>query len=310
VVESIQVRPGDSVRRGDCLAALRLEEIDNQVKQAASQLDKTRRDLQRMSALFTKQVVTIEEKQNAETALEIAEAALRTARFNREYAVILAPDDGLILERWAEPGEITTAGRAILSFAANGNRWLFSAGLSEQSAGRLAIGDPATVTFRNGDRLSGRVARLAGATDPQTRLVKIEIELERPAREIRSGYLASALIQPQAVSPRPRVPLAALVEGKDRIAALFVVDNGKARRLRVEVEALSDQYAYLRIPLDPGTEIVVSGAERVADGIPLEVVPAAAVAQNVDGGRRSVGAGTRQNCRVPSMGETVTGSVP
>jgi multidrug efflux system membrane fusion protein len=124
IIQDLRVDEGDQVRAGQTLARLDLSEIDAQVQEAKSALEKAQRDLKRTRQLYRDSVATLAEKQNAETAVETAEARLQTARFNREHAVIEAPESGRILRRHAEAGEQVGPGTPVLTLGATGRGWV------------------------------------------------------------------------------------------------------------------------------------------------------------------------------------------
>ncbi|MGH7338233.1 MAG: efflux RND transporter periplasmic adaptor subunit, partial [Myxococcota bacterium] len=106
VVSRVLVDAGAQVAKGDTLAALDLREIDAAVTRAQSAADKAERDWARANRLYDDSVVALAQLQDAETGLDVARADLETARFNRRYAVIVAPAFGVVLRRHAEPGEL------------------------------------------------------------------------------------------------------------------------------------------------------------------------------------------------------------
>ncbi|HEY0945561.1 MAG TPA: efflux RND transporter periplasmic adaptor subunit [Opitutaceae bacterium] len=286
VVETVSVRVGDRVTKGQVLARLRLDEIEAQVTAAQSALDKARRDLGRIERLQANAVATLENLQDARTAVEVAESQLRIAEFNRRYAVVTAPADGRILRRVAEPDELVSAGRAILGFAAEADGWLARAGLAAKDAARIRVGDMADVGFAE-----GRIVQISEGVDPATRTVPIEISVAEVPASVRSGAVVSISLHPQVVEPRPEVPAAALVEGAGGQASLFLVEDGEAvaRRVAVEVEALQEAGAYLKTPLPSTARVVVQGSEYLHDGAAVELL------DNVAGTRPTAvqGAATR-----------------
>lgn len=269
IIQSIAVRAGDAVQAGDVLATLRLDEIDAQVAQARAGAEKARRDLARVEALQRDRVATLENAQDARTALDLAEAGLRAAEFNRMHSVIVAPANGRILRRSAEPDEMVAPGRPILGFAADARGWIARAGVSERDIVRLKAGDRAELAWRGGAAIAGRVRQIAEAVDPATRTVEVELELTDAAPAgLRSGFVADVRLLPAPGEPRAVVPLAALVEGADRRAYLFLLaaDGRSVRRLLVSVEAIDRDSAYLAGALPADARVVTTGAEFLSEG--------------------------------------------
>jgi RND family efflux transporter MFP subunit len=279
IIEELAVRAGDTVTQGQMLARLQTDEIDAQVTQARSAVEKTRRDLARTEKLQAGAVATLENLQDARTGVEQAEAQLRIAEFNRRHAVIVAPATGRVLRRLAEPNELVASGRAVLEFAADADGWLARAGVAEREAGRIRLGDAVDIALPGASaaRCTGRITQISEATDALTRTTPIEIALDAPPAEVRSGFVVAVTIHPQPVAARPVVPASALIEGAADAASLYVIEagSGVARRVAVRVEALLGNDAYLATPLSRTGQVVLVGAEFLRDGAAVELAAAA-----------------------------------
>lgn len=274
VVRAIAVRTGEAVRAGDELASLDPAEIDAEVARAAATVEKARRDLERAEALLGGRVIALDQAQDARTGLEVAEAALRAAEFNRRFAIITAPADGVILSREAEPDELIAAGRPVLRFAPDAEPWIVRAGVGEAELAGIRVGSPARVTIAGRPPLAAEVTRLAGRADAATRTVSLEITPAEPPADLRSGFVAQVEIRPDDVAPRPVVPLEALVAGEGRRAHVFLLadDARSVRRVEVTIAGLHAGSASLESPLPEGARLVTTGAEFLTDGAAVEAV--------------------------------------
>ncbi len=275
VVGSISVRAGDRVKAGQELARLQLDTAEAQLIQAQAAVDKFRRDVGRVERLQKERAATLETLQDARTQLEQAEANLRIAEFAHRHAVIVAPSDGVVLRRLAEPNELVAAGRPVVSFASEGEGWIVRAEVAARDAARVELNSP--VEIRDGTTVlaKGRLVRIAEAVNPTTRTVPVEAMLEAPPAGARSGLIASLVISPIPVAARAVVPIAALRNGEGNHAALFVLaaDGRAVKRLDVEVEEVAGAQAYLRTPLADDAKVVVTGAQFLDDGTAVNVTP-------------------------------------
>jgi RND family efflux transporter MFP subunit len=102
IISGIFVDEGQRVKKGQVLAKLNLSEIQAQVNQARLGLDKAERDFRRTNNLYNDSVVTLEQLQNATTALDIAKSNVEIAEFNLQFSTIKANSNGTILKRIAE----------------------------------------------------------------------------------------------------------------------------------------------------------------------------------------------------------------
>jgi membrane fusion protein, multidrug efflux system len=273
ILERVLVRAGDRVARNQELARLQLDPMEAQAVQAGAVLEKARRDLARIERLQAERVTTLENLQDARTQVEQAGAALRIAEFNRRHSVIVAPADGVILRRLAEPNEQVAAGRAVLSFASEGEGWIVQASLGARDAARITAGAPVQLDAAAGGRATGKIVRLAEAADVATRTVPIEVALDNPPVGARSGLVVSMTITPGAVAERTVIPLAALQEGLGGRAVVLVVEPGAttAKRMEVEVEQIDADRVYLRTALPARARVIVAGGQFVREGAAIQI---------------------------------------
>lgn len=271
IIERVSVRAGDRVKKDQELARLQPDHTEAQVIQARAVLEKARRDLERIEKLQADRVATLESLQDARTLVEQAGAAVRIAEFNRRHSVIVAPADGLVLRRLAEPNEQVPPARAVLSFAAEADGWIAKAGLTTRDAIRVGIG--AQVVVQDIGRVTGRIVRIAEAVDPATLTVFVEASLDSPPPGARSGQTVVLVITPQPVTARPVVPVAALRDGRRGSASILVVGpDAKTQRVVVEVEQIDGERAFLRTSLPPNSRVVIAGGQYVTEGGAVQIM--------------------------------------
>jgi RND family efflux transporter MFP subunit len=269
VVDRINVDEGDAVAQGETLARLHLSEIEASVMEAESAVEKARRDLARTRRLHRDSVATLEEVQDAQTAVDVAEARLQAARFNRTYAVITAPATGRILRRHAEEGELVQPGRPVVTLGASSRGWVLRVGVAAQDVVTLRDGDSARVQLNAYPSRSfpARVTEIADAATPQTGTFDVELRVNPQNARFKSGFIGRAMISPSAAGNYVEVPIPALVRGTGRTGAVFVVDDSaRARRRTVQIARILDSTLVVSDGLAAGTPIVTEGSTRLRDG--------------------------------------------
>ncbi len=280
VVTRVAVEAGQAVRAGDLLAELSLAEIDAQVAAAREGLAKARRDLARAETLFADSVVTLAQLEDARTQRDVAEAQATAAEFNRQYAVIRAPADGVVLRRQLEAGQLVGPGTPVLVLRTARRGFVLRAPAADRDAVRLREGERAAVSFDAfpGDRFDAVVERVGVAATPMTGTYEVEFSVEAKGRRFIAGLIGEARITPRAAEPLPMIPAEALLEVDGPDASIFVLDeDGRtARRRRVRVAFLDGGLAALAGGLDGTVRVVTAGATRLADGSQVAVTPEAA----------------------------------
>lgn len=276
VVASVRADAGDRVSEGQLLAALSLTEIDASVAAARESRDKSRRELTRVEALFKDSVATQSQLEDARTGLEVAEAQLRAAEFNRQYAEVRAPAAGVILRRQVENGQLVGAGTPVFVLRVERQGLVLRAGAADREAVRLREGMAAEVSFdaHPGTSFAGRVERVGVAASPMTGTYEVEVAVTPGNRRLASGLIGRARLTPQGSVAVLTLPAEALLEVDGRDATVFVVAEGaaNAERRRVRVLWLDGALAAVEGDIDASTRVVTAGATRLVQGTRVRVV--------------------------------------
>ena len=276
VVASVTVDEGDRVREGQLLAALSLTEIESSVSAAREGRDKARRDLTRVEALQKDSVATISQLEDARTGLQVAEAQLRAAEFNRQYAEVRAPAAGVILRRQVEAGQLVSSGVRVFTVRLERGGLVLRVGAADREAVRLKEGMRADVRFDAfaGDTFTGRIQQIGVSASPMTGTYEIEIAVGPTSRALVSGLIGTASIVPVSSKLSITVPTESLIEVDGRWASIFVFDaeSGRVRRQRVRVLWIEGGIAALAGGVDTTLRVVTAGATRLSDSTRVNVV--------------------------------------
>lgn len=275
VIARIAVDTGDSVKAGQLLAELEPPEVEAQLAQAQELADKAARDLQRGEALYKDEVLSLEQLQNLRTQQTIAAAQLRGAAFNRAHARILAPADGVVLQRIAAAHELVSAGQPVLAVSAGTRGWVLRVAVSDRELLLLRPGLAAEVQLdaAPGQPLAAQLVELSRAADPATGLFPLQFALKPTTLQLASGMVATANVAPGSGATLLRIPAGALVSAAGSTGRVFVVAGGKARRREVQIAFLDGATLALRSGLAAGDTVITDGAGFLDDGAAVAPVP-------------------------------------
>jgi multidrug efflux system membrane fusion protein len=275
VVSRIAAEPGQVVKAGTVLAELAPTEIGAEVEKAKLAQAKAERDLARAKSLYKDSVVTLEQLQNATTAFEFANSNVKVAEFNKQYAVIRAPFDGVVLKRSAEAGQLVGPGAPIVQFRGERRGLVLRAGLADRDVVRVSVGSTATVRFDAyaGESFTGRVTQIAPGASLGTGTYEIEISLDTRGRALASGLVGHAELAPRAGTRVPSVPVEALLEAHGDSATVFELsaDRSTAQRRRVRIGALVGDQVVVLGGLGTSATVVTAGGEWLADGARVRI---------------------------------------
>ena len=102
---------------------------------------------------------TAEERHLADARLALANATVASLEAQTAKTRLVAPVDGTIGVRVAEPGEIMAPGKPVMTLDIDGRRW-FSFTLREDLLGDLAIGTKVSLNLADGRQVAARLTEL------------------------------------------------------------------------------------------------------------------------------------------------------
>jgi RND family efflux transporter MFP subunit len=275
IINRVLVREGDAVRKGQLLATLNLTEINTQVQQAQLALDKAGRDYKRTQNLYTDSVATLEQLQNAKTALQLAEKQVELISFNRKFSEIHAPQDGFILKKLADAGQQVSSGTAVLQSNGSG-RWMLKTGASDQEWAMLQINDHAKIETAAlpGQFFEGRVIRKSEGVDAATGTFTAYVALsEGKPKTIAAGMFGKAVIHSSASSGKGwKIPYEALLDGSGNTGYVFITnDNKTAHKKMVTIGGIEKNTVTITDGLQDASALIVSGSAYLTDNSKITV---------------------------------------
>ena len=278
VIARVTVDAGQPVRKGQLLATLDLREIDALLGKAKVGVDKAERDQARIRRLAADSVATLAQLQDATSAVDAARADVATARVNREYASIVAPEDGVILLKTGTAGSNVAAGTTVMLLGGGARGRVLRFGLPDRDALRVRVGDAATVRFSavGARQFQGRVSLLGQSADARTGTYSVEVAVT-DAGALPAGLVGQVQIAVRGNSRAAMVPVDALLEADADSATVYTLSNDRepvasAHRVRI-AQLVGDRAAVTGLPND--ARVVTRGAPYVQPGARVRVIPSA-----------------------------------
>ncbi len=271
VVSVLNVQEGDAVTKGQVLAELDPRDVNAQLREAQEAADKAVRELDRIRTLHARDYASDASLQDAQALAKSTYAAAQAARSNQGYASIVAPADGVVLQRSVEANGVVAAGAPVMTLSDMSESFVLSAGLADRDALRVALGDTAEVTFDAfpDQVFSATISEIGADADARTGTFQIKLKIDHHAAPLKSGLVGRAAITPSvAADVALAIPVDAILEGHGDQALVFVVDpaTGAATRTRISTGRMSGALVAVTAGLAAGDQIVVDGAGYLSDG--------------------------------------------
>ena len=278
-VDTVLVRPGDAVHKGQVLATLDCKSASAQsraMQMQARALSATQEAMAneagRMSGLLEGGFVSPNEveRRTADSASKQAELLAANARLVRaslevDDCILHAPFDGEIADRMLDPGGFARPGSPILLMVAR-ERVRVLVDVPESDFAHVSEGTKVQLrVVALGTTMQGVIARRAPSADTATRTVHAEVDLADAQRRIPVGTTAELTIEIGEPQPATEIPLrSAAVRGDS--ATLFVVTEGVAHKRKVAVLGEAGGSLFVEPTLTAGTHVVSEGRALLKDG--------------------------------------------
>jgi membrane fusion protein, multidrug efflux system len=255
-LQSISVDKGDWVKTGQVLAQIQVPELDSNLARAQASLEIAKITYDRLKHVQQSdaRLISQEDVDMARAKYDEAQASVRTLDTMVAYTKIVAPFDGVITGRFADPGALIRAGGG--DYGTDETSGLISPGATEGAGGHREGGGP-ILTLADIDKLriyiyvpeasypsirrgtpailhfdefpgrvfKGSVARFATSLDLSTRTMLTEVDIDNQNHVLypRSyAHVTLDLIRHADVLSLP----AAAIEGSGDSSHVFLVKDG------------------------------------------------------------------------------------
>jgi RND family efflux transporter MFP subunit len=274
---------GVSVKKGDLLARLDEQDLQNKLRSAEADLHSAQAVLieatateGRQSQLLKKGVTThasydaaVKNMRSAEASVASAKAAFDLAKDQLTYTELKADFDGLVTAIGAEPGQVVSIGQMIVRLAKpNEVEAVFN--IAESAFRDHRPGDRpeiiVTLLSSPGIRADGVVREVSPVADPTTRTYQVKVALHNPPIAMRYG--ASVLGRLKATTaPVVVLPGSALYDEAGKPAVWIYDAASSSVKLRpVTLARIETDRVVISEGLTKGDIVVTAGVNRLREG--------------------------------------------
>ena len=283
LLEELLVDEGDTVTKGQLLARMdpgdfrdRMDELKALERQAQADFEARRADFQRRERLFQREAISAADRDDfraryltSKASLAAAQERIQQRSVEGSELLIRAPFDGVITQRFAEPGAFVTptttasatAGATSSSIVELSQGLEVAAKVPESDIGRIRVGQTASVrvdAFPD-QRFSAQVREIAPRaikTDNVTSFV-VELDLTDPAPDLRIGMTVDVDFQTGRTATSTLVPTVAIVTENGKPGVLLVGERSQPRFEPVELGSSSGSQTAILSDLEPGTKVFI-----------------------------------------------------
>jgi len=278
-VKDWKVDIGDDVKEGQLLAEIETPEVDQQLAQAKASYEIAKVTADRWRDLVGKNVVSKQEYDQNEKAYEGAKANYEQLQKLQGFQQIMAPFDGKISARFVDFGTLVTTGSGTAGTPLFGivqsdplRVYVFA---PQENAPSIHERLSAKIVLQEfpGQEFDGTVTRTAGALNPQSRTMQVEVQVPNHEGRLYAGMYgqvkffladenAPIVVPANAFLFRTEGPQVATIGNGDRIHWQNI---HVGRDFGDRIEVLDG--------LKENTKVVMNPTDDLREGTQVEVKP-------------------------------------
>jgi HlyD family secretion protein len=271
------VKAGQAIARMDAGDLRdRAQELAANIRSAEAELERSASELRRNEPLYRQGAISFNDLNRFRADEKVKRMAVNAARqrleqryVEKEELIVRAPFDGVISQRFADPGAFVTptttasasAGATSSSIVELSQGLEVLAKVPESDLGRLRLGMPASVrvdAFPD-RRFAARVRQIAPRAVKTNNVTSFEVKLALvdPAPELRIGMTADVDFQTGRLQARTLVPTVAVVTEEGKPGVLLVGKESQPTFRPVELGVSSGRNTQIIAGLEPGSRVFI-----------------------------------------------------
>ena len=182
----------------------------------------------------------------------------RTGELRRTLTVV-SPASGFVVEKSVLSGQKIMAGDALYRVADLSVVWV-EGEVFEQDLAAIRVGQGATAEFEAfpGERWSGRIAYVYPTLNPETRTVRVRVELANSGLRLKPGMYATLFVRGAASADVLSVPRSSVLATGERNLVFVRRPDGMLEPRQVAVGVTAGDRVEVRRGLAPGDTVVAS----------------------------------------------------
>lgn len=259
------VQSGARIAAGQVIARLDSETEEIALERAKIARDDAAAKVERMKALRKSNAVTEVQLTEAELALRNGELAVHDAQVALDRRSVVSPLAGIVGILPIEAGNYVTSQSAVATVD-DRSSILIDFWVPERFAAAVKVGAEITATplANPKDNYAGTVSAIDNRIDEKSRTLWVQARIANPADSLRAGMSFQVLMR-FAGDTYPAVSPLSVMWGTDG-AFVWVVDNGKIKRVPVRIIQRNTEVVLVDAPIAAGDMVVTEGVQSVREG--------------------------------------------
>jgi RND family efflux transporter MFP subunit len=267
-VTSVNVHPGDHVKKGQVLATLDAAAIESQIKAQEAQVSLIKSLYEKQQKLWAQNIGTEVQLLQAKANYTYQTQQLDALKAQRNMYRIVSPITGVVDNVGVKIGDAAGGQNQAGIRVVNLDKLKAEANLGENYLGKIHQGDRVNIVLPDiHDSIQSRLSYVASAVDPNSRAFIVQVRLGSNSKlhpnmscimKIAAYENRSALVVPVSVIQKT---------GKGEM--VFIANGNKAKAVYVKTGRNSNGQVEIVSGLSAGDKVITAGFEDLDDGDPI-----------------------------------------
>jgi membrane fusion protein (multidrug efflux system) len=271
-VVGIAFEAGTPVKKGDLLLRQDTSSEEAQLPGVVAQVNLANTNLERMNQLFSKQLISQADRDNAMASAEQAQSQAENIRATIAKKTIRAPFSGQLGIRQVNLGQMLREGDPIVTLQALDPIYVdFTLPQQQLPLVRLGLTVQVTTDALPGNTLQGRITAINPLVDADTRQIKVQATVANRGAKLRPGMFANVAVGLPARQKVLAIPATAVLYAPYGDSVFIVEDaadkKGKVLRQQfVRLGVKRGDFVAVTSGIKDGETVVSTGVFKLRNG--------------------------------------------
>jgi len=272
-IKKVHVSAGQMVGAGQLIAELDPITLQHAYTIAKTSLEQVQDTYNRMKELHDAGSLPEMQWIQIENELKSAMASEAISKKSLDDAKLYAPFSGYIASKDVEIGQNAVPGLSVVKLVNIGSVKV-KISVPEDEVQRIAKGSSMKIIVPSLDNreFSGRVTERGVSADPRSRTYEVKATIQNPGSQLLPGMICQAFINYMQGSTGVFIPANLVQLDGDNKTFVWVVNGGKAVKREITISNETAQGVQVGGGLSAGDQLIVSGQQKVSNGMSVEIV--------------------------------------
>ncbi|MFT6715826.1 MAG: membrane fusion protein (multidrug efflux system) [Saprospiraceae bacterium] len=273
-VQTIHVREGQNVKKGELIISLDASTVESSIKELQTAYELVNKVYEKQSNLWKQKIGSELQYLEAKTNKETMSQKLKTVKEQLDMYKIRAPFSGVVDAIMPKVGEAAMPGYPVARIL-NLSKVYLEAEVSESYLPTVKSGSFLEIKFPAlNESITAKVTRVGNFINPANRTFKVRVEVNNPGGTYKPNQLAvlkirdyeakNALVIPARIVQQDR-------EGQDYVYTIKKKDVQRVKKLILNVGQSYEGQMEILSGLDSNTVIIDKGAKSVQANDAIEI---------------------------------------